>query len=403
MFIRSISILLAGLLIIPSVRADAWPQFRGPDSSGVSKEKGLPVKWGDKEGIRWKVDLPGRGLSNPVIAAGRVYVTASSGYQEQRLHVLCLDEGTGKLLWERQFAATGNTACNKKTCMAAPTPVTDGKRVFALWATGDLAALDSDGNLLWYRSLATDYPDITNQVGMASSPVLADDVLLTPMDNAGDSFLAGIDATSGKDLWRVTRPRIINWVSPRVLRTDGQTQVAYHTAKAVTAYDVKTGREAWNYPADGASTIPSSAVGDGMLFVPGSRFIALKPGKRGQTPEVVWSSNRLPLGYGSPVYFDGRLYGIVRNVGVNCLDARTGERIWQQRVQGEYAASPVIGDGKLYAVNEAGQTTVIELGEEPRILALNKLNDTILATPAIANGYIYLRSDKALYCIGEKK
>lgn len=403
MFIRSMSILLAGVLFIPSVHADDWPQFRGPESAGVSKEKNLPVKWSETEGIKWKVDLPGRGLSNPVIADGRVYVTASSAYQEQRLHLLCFDEETGKLVWERQFAATGNTACNRKTCMAAPTPVTDGKRVFALWATGDLAALDRDGTLLWYRSLVTDYPDITNQVGMAASPVLADDVLIMPMDNAGDSFLAGIDATTGKDLWKVARPRTINWVSPRVVRTGAQSQVIYHTAKAVTAYEVKTGKESWNYPADGASTIPSSATGAGLLFVPGSRFIALKPGTKGQTPEVVWSSNQMALGYPSPVYLDGKLYGIVRNVGVNCLDARTGDRIWQQRLQGDYAGSPVIGDDKLYAVNEAGQTTVIQLGEEPKVLALNKLNDAILATPAVANGCIYLRSDKTLYCIGEKK
>src|SRR5262249_34067807 len=146
----------------------------------------------------WKAALPGRGLSNPVITGGKVIVTACSGFKQRRLHVLCFDEKTGAKLWERQFTATGNTQCHPVTSMAAPSPVTDGKAVYALFATGDLAALDLDGVLLWYRSLVSDYPDITNQVGMASSPIVHKDVVLLPLDNAGESFAAGLDAKSGK-------------------------------------------------------------------------------------------------------------------------------------------------------------------------------------------------------------
>src|SRR5262245_43889298 len=176
-----------------AVSAADWTGFRGPNSQAISTEKDLPVKWSPKENLRWKVDLPGRGLSNPIITAGKVIVTACSGFKQRRLHVLCYDEHTGKKLWERQFTATGNTACHPTTSMAAPTPVTDGKAIYALFATGDLAALDFDGTLLWYRSLVGDYPDVSNQVGMASSPILYKDVLLLPLENAIDSFAAGVD------------------------------------------------------------------------------------------------------------------------------------------------------------------------------------------------------------------
>jgi len=161
---------LAGFLLGVAVAAAGdWPQYHGPRGSAVSDETGIATTWSETENIRWKADLPGRGLSNPVIAGGRVYLTASSRPQESRLHVLCFDLRSGKKLWERQFWSTGNTGCHPKTCMAAPTPATDGERVCALFATGDLTCLDKDGGLLWYRSLVGDYPTVSNQVGMAAS------------------------------------------------------------------------------------------------------------------------------------------------------------------------------------------------------------------------------------------
>ena len=157
------------------------------------------MKWSTTENVRWKAELPGRGVSSPVIAGGRIYVTAASTYRDRRLHILCFDASSGKQLWERQLAATGSTQCHPKTSMAAPTPVTDGKHVYALFATGDLAAFNRDGDLLWYRALQRDYPDISNQVGMASSPVLAGDTLLLPLENPGDSFALAVDAKTGRN------------------------------------------------------------------------------------------------------------------------------------------------------------------------------------------------------------
>src|SRR5262245_30311118 len=217
LFRSGVALLTAGVLAACAPAAD-WTQFRG--TNGVSAETGLPVKWGKDQNVRWKAELPGRGLSGVVVAAGRAFVTCNDGPDQKRLLTLCFDAATGKKLWQRSVWATGGTNCHPRTCMAAPTPVTDGKNVYALFATADLVAYDADGNMLWYRSLTGDYPTITNQVGMASSPVLAGGVLVVPMDNSGESFLAGIDLKSGKNLWKKDRPRDINWVTPAV-RTTG--------------------------------------------------------------------------------------------------------------------------------------------------------------------------------------
>ena len=391
-------------LVTLSLSAADWTQFRGPSGSGVSPETSLPTKWGKAEGLRYKVELPGRGLSNPVIANGRVFVTACSGYRESRLHVLCFDEATGKKLWERRFTSTGNTACHPTTCMAAPTPTTDGKAVYALFATGDLAAYDRDGALLWYRSLVGDYPDITNQVGMASSLVLGGGALMVPMENAGDSFVAGIDTATGKNLWRLKRAKTINWVTPLVVDLGGRPAALFPMPGNVTAVEPMTGKVRWKYESGGVASMQSPTSGEGVIYSPdgGGGLKALKPGNDGTSPKELWSIAGFGGGYPSPVYQSGRLYGLGA-VNVKCVSADDGKELWKERIAGPFAASPVIADGKLYAVNNKGVTTVLALGDKPKVLAKNDIGDTIQATPAIANGCIYLRSDKYLYCIGAKK
>jgi outer membrane protein assembly factor BamB len=401
---RTILALTITALSLALSRAGDWTQFRGTGGAGVSDEKNLPVKWSATDGLRWKAALPGRGLSNPIIAGDRVFLTACSGYREGRLHVLCFDTKSGKKLWERQFASTGNTSCHPMTCMAAPTPVTDGKNVYALFATADLIAFDRDGNLLWYRSLAGDYPNIANQVGMASSPVLYKDVLLVPMDNVIDSFAAGIDARTGQNCWKVARPRSLNWMTPVLVKTEtGRVDAVFQNGNEVLALDPETGKVRWQGP-EGVkpSSMASSAPGPtGVLIMTGSESLALKLGAEGQTPEILWKTNRIPSGYCTPVYHEGRVYGLT-DTGVNCVDMKTGQLLWQQRAQGKFAASPILADGKLYAVNQKGLATVIKLGDKPEVLATNNVDDTILGSPAVAGGAIFMRSDGWLYCIGAK-
>ncbi len=395
---------LLAVLVAPgfSLAAD-WPQFRGPAGTAVSTEIGLPTRWSQTENLRWKVELPGRGVSCPVVAGGRVYVTACTGYKQRRLHVLCFDSATGEKYWERQFWATGSTVCNAKTCMAAATPVTDGQRVYALFATGDLACLDKDGDLIWYRSLVSDHPTITNQVGMAASPILWKDVLLLPMENVGESFAAGLDKLTGMNRWKVERARGINWVTPQLFTNGGSTEVLFQTNTETTAYDPETGQKRWTYTAGSPSPIVSPLMGDDVLFVPAAEFTALRPSRDKTAPEVIWKTNRLQTAYASALYHQGRIYTLNGASILNCAEAATGKVVWQQRLKGPFWASPVLADGKIYVVNEEGTTTVVAIGDKPRILSTNALGETMLATPALADGAIFLRSDQHLYCIAETK
>ena len=384
------------------LRADEAPQFRGPDSRGISKETDLPVKWSEKENLRWQAKLPGMGLSSPVVAGGRAYVTACSGFQQKRLHVLCFDVKTGKQLWERQFWATATTLCHPKTNMAAPTPVTDGERVYALFATSDLACLDKDGNLEWYRSLVGDYPTVGNNVGMAASPILYKDLLVVCLDNAGESFLAGVDVKTGKNRWRVERPRGINWVSPIVIDNQGQDEVVVQSHADVTAYDAANGKKRWTLTGKRFGAYPSPTFGEKMVLAPGPKMVALAPGSPNQAAKVIWESAKLAAGYASPIVHDGKVYALSFNGVLNVASSKDGKPIWNQRLEGSFSACPLIADGKIFLVNEDGATSVIALGDKGELLATNNLPGKFLASPVASDSAIFLRTDQALFCISGK-
>ncbi len=400
---RRFAILFA-LAANPAFASD-WPQFRGPNGSAVSAETGLPVKWSATENVRWKVDLPGGGVSSPVVAGGKIYVTTCSGYRQKWLQVLCFEAGNGARLWEREFAATGPTACHPSTNMAAPTPVTDGHTVYALFATGDLVALDADGNLIWYRSLNRDYGNLMNQIGLASSPVLAGRTLLVPMENAGNSYVAGLDVRTGRTKWKVECLREVNWATPLLINLAGRVDAAFATPKGVTAYDPETGAVRWTYAGIAPSEVASPGHGDdGALVIPGDKeLFVLRPDAPGSTPAVLWKTGKAHPDFASPVTFGGKVYS-VGTLTIDCVDAKTGNLLWKERLKGKHFwASPVIADGKLYVLSEDGIANVFKPGDKPELLATNALGETTLATPAFANGCIYLRSDQHLFCIAEKK
>jgi outer membrane protein assembly factor BamB len=398
--------ILAAAALPPSLQAQEtelrrtgdWPQFRGPGGNGSSTESGFPVEWSKDRGVRWKVELPGRGLSSPVIAGGRLYLTACTGPEEERLHVLCFDARTGRRLWERQFWATGPTQCNRKTCMAAPTIAADGARVFALFATGDVAALDREGTLLWYRSLCGDYPTIGNNVGMAASPVLHQNTLFVAMENVGDSFVAGLDAGTGRNRWKLSRAQKINWTTPLVVEGGGRAQVLFQSPEELTAHDPETGTRLWRVEGK-LATIPSPVAADGAVFAPGGTSLALRPGATDVSR--LWESDKLPSATASPTFYKGRLYTVNSAGVVTCADPKDASVLWRARAAGPHSASPVFAEDRLYLVSEKGTTTVLQLGDEPKTLAENVLEDVFIASPALSGGAIYLRSDRALYCLGK--
>jgi outer membrane protein assembly factor BamB len=381
--------------------AGDWSQFKGPNASGVSTDKNLPTEWSKDKGIKWKTALPARGVSSPVVAANKVYITCSSGVRDDRLHVLCFDAATGKQLWHRQLQGTGGTACHPKTCMAANTPVADESGVYALFATGDLAAFDADGTLRWYRSLVGDYPSITNQVGMASSPVLVKDRLIVPMDNSGESFIAAVDTKYGKNVWKVERPRDINWVTPLVREVAGKTEVLFAGSAGMTAYDATNGDKRWTFKG-GAGSIPTAALDGDALYLPVAGVSKVKLTDSGVAGDPQWKTASLQNGMSSPLVYGGRVYTASGQGFIACGDAKTGKELYKERLKGTFSASPIAGDGKIYCFSEAGICSVLKAdSNEFEILATNELGEEILGTPAIANGLIFIRTDKAIYAVGK--
>jgi len=378
-----------------------WPQFRGPGGNAVSDEKELPVQFTEKEGVRWKAELPGRGVSSPVVVGGKAFVTCSTGTRDDRLHVVAFDTKTGKKLWHRQLNATGNTTAHPKTCMAANTPVADAKAVYCLFATGDTIALDHDGGVLWYRSLVGDYPTISNQVGMASSPVLFKDSLIVPMDNIGESFIAAIDTATGKNRWKTSRPKDISWATPTIRPlTSDEAEVLLPGPKDLTAFDLATGKKKWTAAASSYS--PSLTLTDGLIVAPTGGITVYKP--NADKLEEVWKSPKYRTGYSSPLYYDGRVYAANPGGVLFCVDAKNGKAIWEERLQGKqtFSASPVAGDGKVYVLSESGRLlTIKSTGDAFEILGTSEFKEECLATPAISGGALFIRTDKHLWCLGK--
>ncbi len=410
--VRRASHLILGLVAAVALTGADWPQFRGADTSGVASDEKVPTSIG--ENIVWTVELPGRGLSGPIVVGDRVFLTASSGYQQDRLHIFCFDAAKGKQLWERQFWATGRTLCHPKMCNATPTPASDGKRVFAFFSSNDVVCLDLDGNLQWVRGMTHDYPNASNSIGMASSPIVAGDTLIVPVENLSESFTAGLDPATGVNRWKLDRPLLDNWTSPILLpgKTRDDDLVVLQSAKGLSAVRPYTGYEVWKFD-EPASTIPSSTQSAGVLYAPSKGLTALSPTADGKPPAILWQENKLAASTPSPLVDDGRVYNINGAGVLACADAKTGKILWQLRLQvplgektsrGVFTSTPVAAGGHLYIFNEDGVALVVKTavteGESGQIVANHDFGEIILCTPAIADGALYVRSDKHLWKVG---
>jgi outer membrane protein assembly factor BamB len=381
--------------------AGDWRQFRGPLGNGVSDDAAVPAKLDGPSSIAWQADLPGRGLSSPIIVGERVFVTCSSGPRQERLHVICLNAKDGTKRWERQFWSTGRTMAHDKTNVAASTPVSDGERVFAIFSSNDLVCLDLDGNLLWLRGITRDYPNASNSLGMASSPIVLDGLVIAQVENDSDSFAIAIDIATGENRWKIARPKTANWVSPVVINQGGQKNVVLQSGNGLVAVEPQTGKTVWEF-LEGGSTIPSSAASGETIYVPSKGLTALQPAGPGKPPRQLWRTNQLAPGTASPVVAGDRVFTI-NNAGVlNCGEAATGNRLWQLRLKGPFSATPVFAAGRLYFFNEKGIAQVVDTTKpEGEIVSEFNLGQTILGTPSIANGAIYVRSDGRLWKFGK--
>jgi outer membrane protein assembly factor BamB len=384
---------------------DDWNQFRGP-ALGVAAGKAPPLTWNEpaNKNIAWKADLPGRGPSSPIVVGNRVVVTASGGGNQERMMVLCFDADTGSLLWQRQFWATGRTATHPETANAAPTPASDGQRIFAFFSSNDLICLSLDGDLVWYRGLAFDHPKAGNDVGMASSPVVIQDTVVVQIESQGDSFAAGINTATGETRWQIPREPVANWTSPAGWTSahGDQAVVVLQSPGGLTALDPLTGEQLWSFET-ACDVIPSPTLDDGrVVFVAADRLSTLTFDSNGK-PTPSWDSARLRPGAASPVVSGDRLY-VVNRVGVlACADASSGESLWQLRLQGEFWGTPILAGNLLYLVNKDGEGVVVRVSDEGgELLGVSPLNEQVQASPALAHGALFIRSEKSLWKIAEQ-
>lgn len=402
--------LLAALLVLHSTRGslggENWPAWRGPHGNGVSNASGLPVEWSATKGVAWKLPLPGKGVSSPAIWADRIFVSASEGHRHDQLRLLCLDRRDGRTLWQRRFWGTAPTRRHaQKSSMATPTPVTDGRHVWAFFGTGDLFCLDLEGGLVWCRSLPQEYERFQNRFGMGSSPVVVDDLLILQCDHWGQSYLLAVNKKTGENVWKTDRSEHVSWSSPLVVDVDGRKELVVCATFQVKGYDALTGQQVWVVDGLTRECIPTAVAASGTIYaVSGTRgeTLAIRTGGRGNISDshVVWRTRRGAPFVPSPLLYKG-LYYLVDDRGIaTCLDAKTGRRVWQHRLGGRFTASPVAADGKIYFVDEDGATTVIGAGRSFKVQAKNALEEPVFASPAIAHGAIFIRTDQHLFCIG---
>ncbi len=415
---RIVLIWMLGSLAWSSAAAD-WPCWRGPDGLAVSSEKSLPTRWSRANNLAWTAAIPGKGASSPIVSGDHVYLTTQTS--DTSLHVLALDRRRGEILWDREVAQ-GNLHANKLHNMATPTAVSDGQFVCALFGTGDLACLDRSGKVLWHRNLVKEYGEYKTNHGYGTSPMLWADKLFIACLHQGPSYLLAVEARTGKNVWKKDRnlePKDEaqdSYSSPILLRTAGQTQVVLAGAESLNAYDPSTGEQIWicaglKVPHPYGRTISGPTAGDRVVVGVASGFqnrgytVGLRTGGQGDVTGThrLWTSSKFSPDCPTPVIYQGRLYSIRDDGMASCLDLKTGEPHWQDRLfSANVKVSPVAGDGKVYFLSGQGNCAVVKAAAKLEVLATNELNEATLSTPAISGGHLFIRTEERLYCVGEK-
>lgn len=380
-----------------------WLQFRGTDNTSTSNEKGLPIEFADGKNVAWKVDLPGRGPASPIVVGDRVIVTASSGAREDRLHVLALNAVDGTTIWHRQLWATGHTQSHPMGAVANNTPASDGELIVAFYSSNDLACFDLDGNLLWFRGLARDYPTMRNDVGMASSPLLVGDTVVVQCQNQGASFVAGIDKRTGMTRWQIDLEQDGCWSSPTVLRgTGGEDDIVLiQDRTALSGRVPQTGEELFRYEAS-VHTIASVTTQGNLIFLPANGLHVLKYDPTTHDVKLLWYEQRLRGGNSSPVVDGNRVFRVRNPAILSCADVESGRKLWDVRLEGAIWATPLVAGEYAYVASHEGSVFVVRLGKKGELVSTNSIGKGTLASPVAAGGALYLRNDTQLLKIVAK-
>lgn len=393
--------------------AEDWTQFRGPTGQGTSELRDLPASWSSADNVAWKQELPGTGWSSPIVYQDRIYLTtaiddSSTEEASHSLHVLCLEAKSGKTIWDSTvFTPDEETSPNihNKNSHASPTPVIVDERIYAHFGHQGIACLDLQGNIIW-RNRGFVYPPVH---GNGGSPVIVGDAVIFSCDGAEDPFVIALRRSDGYELWRTPRPvdavKKFSFSTPLVIDVDGRKQVICPGSDIVSALDVTTGEEIWHVKYDGYSVVPRPVFHNGLLFVCTGfgkpDLLAIRPDGRGDVTDthVEWTVSKGAPNTPSPVVVGNELFMVSDRGVASCVDVNSGELVWQERLGGGFSASPVYADGKIYFQNEAGEGTVIEASREFKLLATNPLDEQTLASYALTDRAILLRTEKHLYRI----
>ena len=434
--------LIAGLLAFIFVNATPtvttagnWPQWRGPDGLGISTEKNLPTEWSVNKNIKWKTPIAGRGHSSPIVWGNRVFVTTavegdavpgakavthsidgkefrhpdSVGADRKHLFkVIALDRQTGKIVWEQTaFEGTPYDDRHRKSSYAVATPLTDGKHVYAFFGAEGLYAYDMKGKLAWKADLGK-----LGTVGMGTgtSPILHENLVIVQCDeeNGEKSFIVALDKKTGKEVWKQPRKVQVSWSTPLLVRSAKRAELITAGTETIISYDPATGKELWRHKGVESNAIPSPVANSEAVFIvagyPAKIAMAIPLGQSGDLGDkVTWKYEKGTAYVPSPILYGDNLYLTTDRGILTCLDAKTGAVKYEGGrvpIPATFTASPVAFGDKILLTSEDGDTFMVKAGAKHEVLGSNSVGEPVYASPAIADGLIFIRGEKNLYCIG---
>lgn len=403
------------LITSPLSAGENWPEFRGPDGQGHSNAKNVPTQWSATKNIAWKSEIPGIGWSSPIIVDSRIYLTSAipSGKKNYTLHALCVNEADGRILWDVEIFGEQKdkpARMHKKNSHASATPVFEDGKIYAHFGHDGTACLDAaSGKILWKQ---TDI-QYTPVHGNGGSPVIVDDLLIFSCDGKDDPFIVALDKTNGKVAWKTARDveveRNFSFTTPLLIEVDGEQQLISPASGAVIAYDPSNGKELWRCGYDqGYSVVARPLYAHGLIYVSTgfnrAKLMAIRPDGKGDVTKthVAWVHEDAVPRESSPIIVDDLLYMNDDKGFATCLDAKTGEVIWEDRLtKNNYSSSPIYAGGVIYFHDGEGVTTVVKPGKKMEIIASNDIGEHGLSSFAVTDGALLIRTESGLFRIGK--
>ena len=416
---------IIALITVSAQETENWTGFRGPNGQGISKATGLPLNWSAEENIAWKTDIPGEGWSSPIVWNNHIFLTTTTE-DGKNCHVIAVDRKAGNILWNKiVFTQEAGQFRHPMNSYATPTPVTDGNSVFAVFSGGSFVALDFNGNIQWINSDLKFY----SQHNMGTSPILYGDLLILAVDQSNreepkglgwnqpwdKGYLLALDKKTGKERWRGMRGMSrLGHATPAVMQVNGKDQIISSAGNVIQGFDPANGKLIWTVANEGEPCVPSPVIGDGLVYASTAStnpIRAVRPDGQGDctATHIVWEQKRNTPMISSYLYVKPCLYTASENGAFTCLDAATGEVLWDTRLRiGALNPSPVYADGKIYILSERGTTIVMKPSNDPKepaeIIATNELgsgDETCRASMAVTGKQLIIRTANRLWCIGK--